>query len=490
MAFCEAAMPGTFILDSPIPPKLDLAGARSQFYRSPQTPSAASSLCRSVGQEHQGSRKRARHGYDEMNGDVSGGFGTSSLENGTPVTAAAVSMWGNHSMMSTATTASSFSRIASPTPLVNTDYRFAGDVDYSSTMMTMSGFEKSGDEAYGPEVDYRPNRYREMIHAPIDSPSLGFLPPVGAGRDWNGNTRKRGRRESLLQERDDGLSPDGSRYDNGNTNHDSWGAAVVKIVGGVAGKVWDFCWSGPFRGFYAGGGKGYDMGSEAQQPPSPLPSRVVEEASTWQSVYEKADVFSSSGGKRDDRIATVPGCFPIESSHNNARLLHDCHDELQANWVLVRNAKKAEDGQGADVSPSSAYSSSARKIARKSNHPVSPRRVAVGRLSRRQSLLTPTRTPSSYSPSHQHPNYHQLASSNGQASCEPTKSNNPSKYGNSPASIEAQRLAARAKRREREEDASIRRLNQQLKAMIKEGKEALGTTIEIEDDGIDMEGWD
>ena len=46
------------------------------------------------------------------------------------------------------------------------------------------------------------------------------------------------------------------------------------------------------------------------------------------------------------------------------------------------------------------------------------------------------------------------------------------------------------RRRELEEDANLKRFNQQLKAMIKEGKEALGTTIEVLEpaDENDVEG--
>ncbi|KAL2385263.1 hypothetical protein RJZ90_001439 [Blastomyces dermatitidis] len=404
MTFSESSMPGTFFLDSPIPPKLDLASARSRFYHSPHTHPAASSLCHSVGPEHQGSRKRARYGY----GGVMRGDGSPSLEDGS---------------VTFATTT-------------------------AATMRSLS-------------------------------------PVVGGGRDANVNSRKRGRRESLLSE-----SPDSDNNQN-NATGGGWGSTVVKIVGGVAGKVWDFCWSGPFSGFYAGGGKGYHMGSEPQQPPAPSlpPSQVVEEPNAWQNVCEKDDVFSSSGGRQDGGIATVPGHFPVDSFHKNPRVLHNDHDELQGNWILVRNAKKSKDVQEDDMSPSSTHHSSAHKIARKTNS-VTPRRVAVGRLARKQPFLTPARPSSPSSSSNHHPHYHQLSSSHGKTSYEPAKSSSPTKYGSSPASIEAQRLAARAKRREREEDASIRRLNQQLKAMIKEGKEALGTNIEIEDDGMDMEDWD
>lgn len=52
----------------------------------------------------------------------------------------------------------------------------------------------------------------------------------------------------------------------------------------------------------------------------------------------------------------------------------------------------------------------------------------------------------------------------------------------SPASKEAARWAALKKKEEREADQSLRRLDAQLKAMIREGKEALGTRIEVEID--------
>lgn len=64
----------------------------------------------------------------------------------------------------------------------------------------------------------------------------------------------------------------------------------------------------------------------------------------------------------------------------------------------------------------------------------------------------------------------------------------PTKGLASPLSPETQRFMAERKREERHADASIRRLNEQLKAMIKEGKEALGTKVEVLDDlDVDME---
>jgi hypothetical protein len=50
-----------------------------------------------------------------------------------------------------------------------------------------------------------------------------------------------------------------------------------------------------------------------------------------------------------------------------------------------------------------------------------------------------------------------------------------------------QRYAAQIRRREREEDASIKRLNRQLQAMIREGKQALGSTVEVDDLDMDFD---
>ena len=55
----------------------------------------------------------------------------------------------------------------------------------------------------------------------------------------------------------------------------------------------------------------------------------------------------------------------------------------------------------------------------------------------------------------------------------------------SPVSVDVQRHAARIRRRELEEQAHLKRFNKQLKAMIREGKEALRTTIDIEDEETD-----
>ncbi|KAK8090503.1 hypothetical protein PG994_000008 [Apiospora phragmitis] len=37
-----------------------------------------------------------------------------------------------------------------------------------------------------------------------------------------------------------------------------WSTLALNTIGGVVGKVWEFCRTGAFRGFYSGGGRGFD----------------------------------------------------------------------------------------------------------------------------------------------------------------------------------------------------------------------------------------
>jgi hypothetical protein len=225
---------------------------------------------------------------------------------------------------------------------------------------------------------------------------------------------------------------------------------MIGLVGDVAGKVWDFCWTSAFQGFYAGGGKGYQMD---------VPSTPSLDQSVWQTVPERDDIFSRS--RREE--TPVPGRFPADDDPPSPL----DRDELRTNWVLVRNEQASREG-----SPSH----SARKVPRKSTpiHPVTPRRMVAARPGKRQSLMSARPSPSHHS---QHSSYGS------------PKAGSASKATDSPVAIEAQRYAAKVRRREREEDASIRRLNQQLKAMIKEGKEALGTRVEV-DDIMDLDDSD
>lgn len=404
MNFSETPRAADFYLDSPVPPKLDLVGARSHFYRTPQTPTAASSLSRSMAtpNRNEGSRKRARYGYDEYDsgyGDTVGSFDDRA------------SGWDDQPVLS-------LSGLASPAPFVDTRYRLAGGVEApraKSGLAAFANFEDLNNVGNGPEVDYRPSRYSTFQPTNTDT-SVAH----------EGNSKKRNRRPSTS----DSNNPfEKEKIENVAASRDSWGQSVINLVG----KVWDFCWTGPFRGFYSGGGRGYDMNTGE---PDSSQNR------------ENLPITQRHGASCEKSMASASGQFTI-----------DQQDGLRTDWVLIKN----EFPSASNNSPSN----SARKMPRRSSvaH-VTPRRSAARPIvSKRPSISTSARPSSSYR--------HKYSASTG--------SNKP----DSPAGLEAQRYAAKMRKKEREEDASISRLNQQLKAMIKEGKEALGTRIEVDDMGFD-----
>lgn len=287
------------------------------------------------------------------------------------------------------------SEVASASPLIHSDYR-----------------QTSGaDDFHSPaELDYRPNRYRESFGPP---PLDGSVNSIVA--DTLGTSRKRSRRESsIASPTADGTSPSLAHQRVG------WGRTVINAVG----KVFDLCWSGAFKGFYAGGGQGYNMngGSPATCSPS------------WQAGPASAE--------KDQVLHTpVPGQYPEE--------------DVDRSWVVVPS-EPADPFFGGD----GAASPSLR--ARRIHQASSPRRrpAVMPRLGKKAALLTtPVKNPGLSSPR--------------------------SKDG--PGSAEMKRRAAQIRREEREEDASIQRLNKQLQAMIREGKEALGTTVEVGDLEMDYE---
>jgi hypothetical protein len=137
--------------------------------------------------------------------------------------------------------------------LVNTKYRLAGGTETYARSSGLAGLNNGRDDEFGlsgtgPEIDYRPSRYQNYNQPP----------PLAT------NSRKRSRR--LSTDPSEAAAVEKAKA-NGNHPEKGWGKAVISLVGNVAEKVWDFCWSGPFRGFYAGGGQGYDVNAAGTSSP-------------------------------------------------------------------------------------------------------------------------------------------------------------------------------------------------------------------------------
>jgi hypothetical protein len=400
---------------------------QSQLYQPPRTPSSSSSAYFSADNNNTSTRKRVRRdGPDERSRGLDQLFST---------------------------------ELASPAPLVNTDYILAGGG------ARHLDFTEEKDNEVEEELDYRPNRYRDNSLLTRETP------------DDNHNENARRKRS-----RSDDAAAEMNIPETPSTPSGTWGRTVFTVVG----KVLDFCWSGAFKGFSAGGGRTYQM--TATSPPSS--SSLNQSSQAWQMIPDKDDIFGPKPQKLSSSPSTpIPGQFP----HDEVEQLERRRDrDLRSSWVIVPEAQSSTSFPAPSSSRSGSPTHFARRPARRSgvtyHHrstiqaapaaATAARRSTTGkgsatpRLTSKRPTLNPTR-PSSTVSSALRP-------------ATPTKNPLLSPTRSSPASVEAQRYAAKFRRREREEDASIQKMNDQLRALIREGKEALGTRVEV-DDPVDMD---
>jgi hypothetical protein len=385
-----------------LPPKLDLnVGAKSHIFQPPRTPSASTSLYRSTsfltasatGLNGSITRKRTRTDFDQD--------ADSPRRNGD---------WASDSIQS--------SGLETPVNLVNTRYELSGGLDTPSATAVAAYERENGDSNYLDIMDRRwAGRGQERFISQTAS-----LPPESNGRG----------RHSTEKQSDSG-----------------WGQSVFSIVGDVAGRVWEFGTSA-FKGFYAGGGAGYQI--------TPRPSTLPDQ-NTWHNVPAR----SSSGN------TPVPGEFPdedyIPDYMSSPRLGYPAkriYREASAQkdrWIMVPRSASTPYSRGS----SPLQTTSVRRT------PASNARRPT------RSGKRTTRTSMAGSPA--------LASNRPASFASPRSTvSTPTTKNASPVAIEAQRYAARRRREEKEAEESIQRFNAQLKAMIREGKQALGTRFEIDEE--------
>ncbi|KAK0743634.1 hypothetical protein B0T18DRAFT_288899, partial [Schizothecium vesticola] len=142
-----------------------------------------------------------------------------------------------------------------------------------------------------------------------------------------------------------------------------WSSVALNAIGEVVGKVWEFCKTGTFRGFHAGGGQGYDITPSGVTPsgvtpsgvtPSEAPPQPPPQADTpW---YSEHDLPSFPN--HDPLPEQAPSYFPRtnhtpispaygdlstpESTPRPAakrRQVSGHDDGLKKNWVLVDEQK-------------------------------------------------------------------------------------------------------------------------------------------------------
>ncbi|KAI0132979.1 hypothetical protein BJ170DRAFT_680853 [Xylariales sp. AK1849] len=331
-----------------------------------------------------------------------------------------------------------------------------------------------------------------------------------------------------------------------------WSRFALDTIGGVVGKVWEFCKEGAFVGFYAGSGKGYEMHPMANDP-------------VWCSEQDVPTLPNY------DTASSIPGGFPgseyapfpyeretPESTPPPAakrRQIFDgtVDDDLRKHWVMVKDpADKMPQSHfhprapnGYPPSTLQARPSLNRRISKPVSRLVVPTldrchsnrisHAGAATLTNRQPAsfasprspvipdrpATPSRlpvpscahSPNALSPrlSYQPPRIpspnpysargHRRARSAASAISIPTGATGRVKRRESSVheiieersprlDADAKDIVVRRMKREKEADARINDFNARLMDMIRQGKEALGTSVEVDEDSGGLDPWE
>ncbi|KAJ9635835.1 hypothetical protein H2201_000171 [Coniosporium apollinis] len=439
---------------SPLPPKLDTtAGARSHLFQPPQTPASSysSSTFTSANFDNlgNGSLKRSRHDSES--------YFT------TPYSATA-SGWSN---VSAASSILHPTDLASPAPLINTRYTLAGGLD-TPGLAAASSYDGANTLAY--EENFR--RRWSMTSSAQHDGSITTPGPLAGER--NGKRRHPSSPHDISRQ--------------------TWSQTVLHLAGAVAGKMWDFCRASAFRGFYAGGGQGYS---------------VTSTDSIWEDLDARQPVFSPF-----EYISTpVPGDFPPQHTDHGTDFIHRgetptpprptkrIHTDTGSGWVMVdrhSDSRASSPRLSTRRTPSQTSTTASNATPRSSHLPrpvAQPRPQLTRPPSHRRSLIPVSRRASgaslSGSPALQH---HHMNNNNSPASFASARVAPATKIPSRPGSRagltqalpspEAKKYAARLRREEREADRSLRKMNERLRDMVREGKEALGSRVEIVEDEV------
>jgi hypothetical protein len=506
------------------------AGPKSNVFQPPQQSSSASSsayLSRSAmsitsdtpDRPLMAGRKRSRNDY-------------TTESNATPMSYVGEWPYGNGMDTSESMARSEHMDPGSPMPFVNTRYQLSGGLDTPGAAAAVRhDAEDNGEYA---EIAYR----KTLGESGDTSTQVYNDDPVFYGNPLLHTTARNGHTGGPIR--------DPYRPSTG------WSRLAIDVVGTVVGKVWEFCKAGAFKGFSAGGGVAYgtNMGQGTEgtnlhnldtsgnwsekddRESTPIPGSYIEDG--YFAHYGNGD-----GHGMRDGSATPPRAAKRLQVREN---INDEEGELGRNWIMVSETStptsrpsSASTRQQPNRYSMPTASSAGRYRTSSGLTPRTPASRATGRrplMPARQSSYSVSHAGSPGLSSHRPASYasprspstatsriptasspklssaHRMASTSASniPRSRPDSSAGIAAAGiatagkrQSPASLEAQRealkWAAKKKREEAQTDESMRRLNQRLQDMIRQGREALGTKVEvmevegeIEDEGFE-EGY-
>ncbi|KAK8143627.1 hypothetical protein G3M48_006976 [Beauveria asiatica] len=419
----------------------------------------------------------------------------------------------------------------------------------------------------------------------LDTPDHAEANVLGESMYSDSNYRTAlGSKRSRHDNDDDDASSGGAptslfRHDPPVSPPQGWGSVAISAVGGVVGRVWEFCKAGAFKGFYAGGGRGFAMtltGATVERPDdAPLPpaddyscnyhfhhyddyehrvpghfpaSQTDDTSYHFRAVVDDTAPPTLANNEQHHRYPYKPAS-PSPSIPAAKRRQTTHADDLGRNWVFVNDrahnnssssghrssprnrnyTPSVTTGRRISATPNSSRASmpSAPRFSYRPETPSEqqqrrPPSSASYASPRSASPTKPASTPYTYhhpyttastasiaSPSQTHSysgsqsrsggggghrrrrsgtvvstSAHRRANSAASAASSRGDSGeapSPRKIDSPRLDAEAKQLAARRKMEERDADVRISAFNKRLQDMIRQGKEALGTTIEIDD---------
>lgn len=309
-----------------------------------------------------------------------------------------------------------------------------------------------------------------------------------------------------------------------------WGSFAFSTIGGVVGKVWEFCKAGAFRGFKAGGGRAFRVEGGRIQEIHSLNEKMDEDHTSGyypqmnQHQSWQTEAYNYEPEERIPSGASTPTGPATKRRHTDHR------DELGRNWVMVGDGrsnfevKTPQQGRPQRQAPRSRNSGPSMTTGRRINslalRPTSRLASTPTSTHRRQASRPSSRLSHAPSPPVLSPRQASTASTASFGLVAPPRSPSPTKIpqpnnsrrrhtmapspspsvlghrrsqsnastasGRTPVEdsprldAEAKHLAARRKMEERDADVRMATLNKQLQDMIRQGREALGTTVEVE----------
>ena len=332
---------------------------------------------------------------------------------------------------------------------------------------------------------------RYQLRGGFDTPGLATNTEFEQPMSGDEMARRRTRRDSQsLYNRGAPLSGPLARERNGaarmqsspNGQQQSW----KRFAFDVAGKLFNFGTS-VFKGFYAGGGKGYDL--DRQSSPYAVRPPIERESTPVPGSWQQDDF---DGDFEQDN----PFSPPLSVRQPNKRRQTD-----KDSWVMVgtpdfddssprrkTSAQRVPTLASLANRPSASKASSRRSLApvtrRQSSHTTCTGSPAQTLLpTERRASFAPTRSPGSK-----------------QTNSRPSSSGRPSSGGRPSISAaqayvspEAERFVKKQAKQGRLADKAMTNMSRQLDELIRQGQQALGTKIEVEgdteDEGFVDERW-